>query len=60
MKNIVGYQKKGLLDILDREGTHYNQTNGAPTNKPPTPIQGNKKSGVPLSSFKKGLENSTP
>ena len=24
MKNIVGYQKKGLLDILDREGTHYN------------------------------------
>lgn len=24
MKNIVGYQKKGLLEILDREGTHYN------------------------------------
>jgi hypothetical protein len=60
MKNIVGYQKKGLLEILDREGTHYNPANGAPTNKPPTPIQGNKRGGVPLSSLKKGLENSTP
>ena len=38
LKNIMGYQKKGLLDILDRESTSYNQVNGTPVNKPPTPL----------------------
>jgi hypothetical protein len=43
LKNIVGYQKKGLLDILDRESTNYNQVNGTPVNKPPTPLQGSRR-----------------
>ncbi len=44
LKNIIGYQKKGLLDILDRETTSYNQINGSQVNKPPTPMQGQRKS----------------
>lgn len=44
LKNIIGYQKKGLLDILDRETTSYNQINGAQVNKPPTPLNGQRKS----------------
>lgn len=46
LKNIIGYQKKGLLDILDRETTSYNQINGSQVNKPPTPLNGSRKSNV--------------
>ena len=41
MKNIRGYQKKGLLNVIDRETTHYNSNNKVPT-KPPTPLQKNR------------------
>jgi hypothetical protein len=37
-KNIRGYQKKGLLDVIERETTHYTSNNKVPT-KPPTPQQ---------------------
>jgi hypothetical protein len=61
IKNIVGYQKKGLLDILDRETTNYNQVNGTPVNKPPTPLQGARRSNQPpsLNGLKNGpMQNS--
>jgi hypothetical protein len=35
MKNIKGYQEKGLLNILDRETTHYNVINKQPVARPP-------------------------
>ena len=60
LKNIVGYQKKGLLDILDRETTSYNQVNGTPVNKPPTPLQGNRRVNQPptLNGLKGPMQNS--
>lgn len=40
MKNIKGYQDKGLLNMLDRETTHYSTINKQQVNKPPaTPIK---------------------
>lgn len=40
MKNIKGYQDKGLLNILDRETTHYNTINKQPVARPPaTPLK---------------------
>lgn len=36
MKNIRGYQEKGLLNLLDRETTHYSTINKQPVNRPPT------------------------
>ena len=40
MKNIKGYQDKGLLNLLDRETTHYSTINKQPVNKPPaTPLK---------------------
>ena len=39
MKNLIGYEKRHLLDIVDREGTHYNTINGTKVieEKPPVP-----------------------
>ena len=37
MKNIIGYQKKGRLEILDRETTNYKEA------KPATPLQTGKR-----------------
>ena len=39
MRTIQGYQKKGLLEILDRETTHYNTVNYQQTKPPTTPGQ---------------------